>query len=104
MGPRSTIFTWAESFSSLPSDDELEQYVKTPHLVVLPYIDPVEEALMKEKESEGAGEEESREEEEVEEESLCQGEGGEEDHVCWGCPRSWNRYGGVRNPRSGRCG
>ena len=50
MGPRSTIFTWAEPFSSTPSDDELEQYVKTPHLVVLPYIDPVEEALMKEKE------------------------------------------------------
>ena len=44
MGPRSTIFTWAES-SSVPSDDELEQYVKTPHLVVLPYVDPVEEAL-----------------------------------------------------------
>jgi len=50
MGPRSTIFTWAEPFSSTPSDDELERYVKTPHLVVLPYIDPVEEALMKEKE------------------------------------------------------
>lgn len=49
MGPRSTTFTWTES-SSPPSDDELEQYVKTPHLVVLPYIDPVEEALRKEKE------------------------------------------------------
>lgn len=50
MGPRSTVFTWTESFSSLPPDDELEQYVKTPHLVVLPYVDPVEEAMMKEKE------------------------------------------------------
>ena len=51
MGPRSTIFTWTESFTSLPSDDELEQYVKTPHLVVLPYVDPVEEALRNEKEA-----------------------------------------------------
>src|SRR5258708_7497976 len=50
MGPRSTVFTWTESFSSLPSDDELEQYVKMPDLVVLPYVDPVEEAMMKEKE------------------------------------------------------
>ena len=50
MGPRSTVFTWTESFSSLPPDDELEQYVKTPNLVVLPYVDPVEEAMMKEKE------------------------------------------------------
>jgi len=49
MGPRSTIFTWTES--SVPSDDELEQYVKTPHLVVLPYVDPVEEALRKQKEA-----------------------------------------------------
>jgi hypothetical protein len=49
MGPRSTIFTWTESFS-LPND-ELEQYVKTPHLVVLPYVDPVEEAMMKEKQA-----------------------------------------------------
>ena len=49
MGSRSTIFTWTESFSPAPSDDELEQYVKTPHLVVLPYVDPVEEAMMKEK-------------------------------------------------------
>jgi len=51
MGPRSTIFTWTESFSSAPPDDELEQYVKTPHLVVLPYVDPVEEAMIKEKEA-----------------------------------------------------
>ena len=51
MGPRSTVFTWAESVSSTPSDDELEQYVKTPHLVVLPYVDPVEEAVMKGKEA-----------------------------------------------------
>jgi len=40
-----------ESLSSTPSDGELEQYVKTPHLVVLPYVDPVEEAMMKEKEA-----------------------------------------------------
>ena len=51
MGPRSTIFTWTDSFSTLPSDDELEQYVKTPHLVVLPYVDPLEEILRKEKEA-----------------------------------------------------
>jgi len=51
MGPRSTVFTWAESVTSTPSDDELEQYSKTPHLVVLPYVDPVEEAMMKEKEA-----------------------------------------------------
>lgn len=50
MGPRSTIFTWTESSSFLPPDDELEQYVKTPGLVVLPYLDPLEEAIMKEKE------------------------------------------------------
>ena len=49
MGPRSTVFTWTESFSSLPPDDEVEQYVKTLNLVVLPYVDPVEEAMMKEK-------------------------------------------------------
>ena len=47
MGPSSTIFTWSESVSSTPSDDELEQYVKTPHLVVLPYVDPWEEVTMK---------------------------------------------------------
>jgi hypothetical protein len=51
LGPRSVIFTWKESFPSLPSDDELEQYVKTPYLVVLPYIDPMEEVLRKEKEA-----------------------------------------------------
>jgi hypothetical protein len=50
MGPRSTVFTWAESVASAPSDDELEQYVKTPHLMVLPYVDPVEEVMTKEKE------------------------------------------------------
>ncbi|KAF9648450.1 hypothetical protein BDM02DRAFT_3180165 [Thelephora ganbajun] len=50
MGPRSTIFTWTEPFSSLPPDSELVQYVKTPHLVVLPYVDPVE-AMMREKEA-----------------------------------------------------
>ncbi|KAF9788225.1 rab-GTPase-TBC domain-containing protein [Thelephora terrestris] len=49
MGPRSVVFTWTEPLSSLPPDDELEQYVKTPQLVVLPYVDPVEEALMKER-------------------------------------------------------
>jgi len=51
MGPRSTIFTWTETSPPLPSDDELEQYVKTPNLVVLPYVDPVEEALKKQKEA-----------------------------------------------------
>ena len=51
MGPRSTVFTWTESVSSTPSDGELEQYVKTPHLVVLPYVDPVEEAMIREKEA-----------------------------------------------------
>lgn len=50
MGPRSVIFSWTESFLSLPPDDELEQYVKTPQLVVLPYVDPVEEAATKERE------------------------------------------------------
>jgi hypothetical protein len=49
MGPRSVVFTWTESFSSLPPDEELEQYVKTPGLMVLPYVDPVEEAMLKEK-------------------------------------------------------
>lgn len=51
MGPRSTIFTWSEFVSSTPSDDELEQYVKTPHLVVLPYVDPVEEVMVKGKQA-----------------------------------------------------
>ena len=51
MGHGSTIFTWSESASSIPSDDELEQYVGKPHLVVLPYVDPVEEAMTKEKET-----------------------------------------------------
>ena len=51
LGPRSVIFTWKESFPSFSSDDELEQYVKTPYLVVLPYIDPMEEVLKKEKEA-----------------------------------------------------
>lgn len=55
MGPRSTMITWTESFSSLPPDDELEQYVKTPHLVVLPYVDPVEEAMIKRKEEGDSG-------------------------------------------------
>lgn len=55
MGPRSTIFTWTESFSSLPPDGELEQYVKMPNLVVLPYVDPMEEAMMKEREERESG-------------------------------------------------
>ena len=49
MGPRSVAYTWKESFSFLLPDDEVEQYVKTPELIVLPYVDPVEETMLKER-------------------------------------------------------
>ena len=39
MGPQSVIFTWSESFSSLPSDNTAEAMVSRPELVVYPYIE-----------------------------------------------------------------
>jgi hypothetical protein len=46
MGPQSVIFTWSESFSSLPSDNTAEAMVSRPELVVYPFI----ETQMKSKE------------------------------------------------------
>ena len=37
MGPQSVIFTWSESFTELPDDDEAEAMVAHPELVVYPY-------------------------------------------------------------------
>ena len=42
MGPQSVIFTWSESFTALPDDDEAEAMVAHPELVVYPYIDEPE--------------------------------------------------------------
>jgi TBC1 domain family member 20 len=39
MGPQSVIFTWSESFSSLPSDNTAEAMVSRPELVVYPFIE-----------------------------------------------------------------
>jgi hypothetical protein len=39
MGPQSVIFTWSESFSELPSDQEAEAMVQHPNLIVYPYVD-----------------------------------------------------------------
>ena len=39
MGPQSVIFTWSESFSSLPSDNLAEAMVSRPELVVYPFIE-----------------------------------------------------------------
>lgn len=36
MGPQSVVFTWAESPSELPADDEAELMVTQPQLIVLP--------------------------------------------------------------------
>ena len=47
MGPQSVIFTWSESFSSLPSDKTAEAMVSRPDLVVYPFI----ETQMESKES-----------------------------------------------------
>ncbi|KAG6838371.1 hypothetical protein C0991_012251, partial [Blastosporella zonata] len=38
MGPQSVIYTWSESFSSLPTDIEAEAMVSCPGLIVYPYI------------------------------------------------------------------
>ena len=40
MGPQSVIFTWSESFSSLPSDNTAEAMVSRPELVVYPFVEP----------------------------------------------------------------
>jgi hypothetical protein len=38
MGPQSVIFTWSEDPSELPEDDDAEDMVAKPELVVYPYI------------------------------------------------------------------
>ncbi|KAG6850289.1 hypothetical protein C0991_010497, partial [Blastosporella zonata] len=39
MGPQSVVYTWSESFSSLPTDTEAEAMVSCPGLIVYPYIE-----------------------------------------------------------------
>lgn len=43
MGPQSVIFTWSESFSDLPSDEEAEAMVQHPELIVYPHVETEEE-------------------------------------------------------------
>jgi hypothetical protein len=43
MGPQSVIFTWSESFSDLPSDEEAESMVQHPELIVYPHVESEEE-------------------------------------------------------------
>ncbi|KAG5640707.1 hypothetical protein DXG03_007476 [Asterophora parasitica] len=43
MGPQSVVYTWSESRSGLPSDNEAEAMVAHPELIVYPYIE-LEEA------------------------------------------------------------
>ena len=50
MGPQSVIFTWSESFSSLPSDNAAEAMALRPELVVYPSIETCSDQ-MKSKES-----------------------------------------------------
>jgi len=44
MGPQSVIFTWSETFSDLPVDEEAEAMVQHPHLIVYPCIEMEEES------------------------------------------------------------
>lgn len=39
MGPQSVVFTWSESFSGLPADDEAESMIAHPELVVYPFVE-----------------------------------------------------------------
>ncbi|KAG6826371.1 hypothetical protein H0H87_007354 [Tephrocybe sp. NHM501043] len=39
MGPQSVVYTWSESFSTLPTDTEAEAMVSQPGLIVYPYIE-----------------------------------------------------------------
>ena len=43
MGPQSVIFTWSESFSDLPSDEEAEAMVQHLELIVYPHVETEEE-------------------------------------------------------------
>ncbi|KAJ8693455.1 GTPase-activating protein gyp8, variant 2 [Pleurotus ostreatus] len=40
MGPQSVVFTWSESLSEMPDDDEAERMVEKPELIVRPYTEP----------------------------------------------------------------
>lgn len=40
MGPQSVVFTWSESQSEMPDDDEAERMVEKPELIVRPYTEP----------------------------------------------------------------
>ncbi|KAF9495133.1 hypothetical protein BDN71DRAFT_1448019 [Pleurotus eryngii] len=39
MGPQSVVFTWSESPSEMPDDDEAERMVEKPELIVRPYTE-----------------------------------------------------------------
>lgn len=39
MGPQSVVFTWSETLSEMPDDDEAELMVDKPELIVRPYVD-----------------------------------------------------------------
>ncbi|KZT24850.1 hypothetical protein NEOLEDRAFT_1134531 [Neolentinus lepideus HHB14362 ss-1] len=43
MGPKSVIFTWSENPAYLPDDDEAEEMVLRPELVVLPQVESTDE-------------------------------------------------------------
>ena len=45
MGPQSVIFTWSETFSDLPVDEEAEAMVQHLHLIVYPYMEMEEESF-----------------------------------------------------------
>jgi hypothetical protein len=49
MGPKSVVFTWCEDPSMLPDDDEAEEIINKPELVVLPYIPEASEVDSSEK-------------------------------------------------------
>jgi hypothetical protein len=60
MGPQSVIFSWSESFSSLPSDNTAEAMVSRPELVVYPFIETRSDQMKWKESSESAEEKTSK--------------------------------------------
>ncbi|KAL6298200.1 rab-GTPase-TBC domain-containing protein [Sparassis latifolia] len=52
MGPQSVMLTWSENSAELPTDDEAELMVTKPELVVRPYIEPEDEVVSDEEQTE----------------------------------------------------
>ncbi|KAG6838684.1 hypothetical protein C0991_009574, partial [Blastosporella zonata] len=101
MGPQSVVYTWSESFSSLPTDTEAEAMVSCPGLIVYPYIEDdeviadtaseweEEKPISKRKRFQGEGQEQA--------EAVPPRARGSDDGDGCGCgDRFGHRDGGVR--------